>query len=459
MIKKYLGFFRIVRAIVIMTRYGVFTPMARHYKVSFLFKIWIFLCGGYKERGGLSIALNALGPAYIKMGQFFATRRDIIPVDICDELAKLQDNVPPFSREEAIKIIETSFGKKFDEIFVDFSEPMAAASVAQVHFAILKESDIPVAVKVLRPQIHERFAQDIEDFRLGAQILHRYFKRMRRLRFPDVVDTLEEWVYYELDLRMEAASASEYAEKVTHEYDIKIPKIYWDYTNFFVLTMERITGIPLTDLESLQKSNYDLKKIARHIMRVFLKDATYSGFFHGDFHQGNILIMASGRVALLDFGVMGRLDKKSRSYLAEILYGFVTKNYMRIAELHFEAGYVPKKHNIYRFAQALRAVGEPIFGKRATDISMGRVLGELFSVTETFDMQTRPELILLQKNMVTVEGVCSYLDPDSDMWDVARPLLEEWVRERLSFKNKISEIVNTVMGLLKKNMDDLKTYK
>lgn len=458
MIKKCLGVFRIVRGVVVMTRYGVFTPMARHYKVSFLFKIWIFLCGGYKDRGGLSVALNYLGPAYIKMGQFFATRRDIIPSDICDELAKLQDNVPPFPREEAIKIIEASFGKKLEEVFTDFSEAMAAASVAQVHFAILKDKHIPVAVKILRPNIHERFAQDIEDFRLGAKILHRRFKRARRLRFPDVVDTLEEWVYYELDLRMEAASASEYAEQVTHDYDMKVPKIYWDYTHRYVLTMEQIEGIPLTDLEALQKSGHDLKKIAHHIMTVFLRDATYSGFFHGDFHQGNILIMPSGRVALLDFGVMGRLDKKSRSYLAEILYGFVTKDYMRMAELHFEAGYVPKKHNIYRFAQALRAVGEPIFGKVASDISMGHVLGELFLVTETFDMQTRPELILLQKNMVTVEGICSYLDPEADIWDVARPLLEEWVKDRLSLKYKMSEMMDAIISLLRKNMDNLKTY-
>ncbi|MFT6072809.1 MAG: ubiquinone biosynthesis protein [Alphaproteobacteria bacterium] len=413
--------------------------------VSLWIKLWIIICRGGKSNKNLATAIESMGPAYIKIGQFLATRQDILPQDIAQELKKLQDKVPSFPRQKALDIVRQEYGTI--DIFTKFSEPIAAASVAQVHFATL-ENGKEVAVKILRPNIHKKFARDIESFRIGAKILHFMVKRARRLKLPTVIDTLEQWVRDELDLRLEAAAASEFKENLQADDSIYIPQIYWDYTTANILVLERIDGIALTDLKALKESQFDLSKIAATIFRSFLYHATHDGFFHGDLHQGNIIIQNNGVPCLLDFGIIGRLDKQSRRYLAEILYGFVERDYYRIAELHFQAGYVPKHHNIHRFALALRSIGEPIFGKPAHEISMARFLGDLFTITEAFEMETRQELILLQKNLVTVEGTARTLDPNLDIWALISPILENWVKQHLSLKNQIKEKIDIISNRL-----------
>ena len=446
--KSLLALLRMARAAIIITYYGAFYPLLGYKKLPFLLRLWIYLCLGQKDRGGLSAALEHLGPAYIKIGQFFATRRDILPEAMCNDLSRLQDNVPSFPQEDAIKAIEAAFEKKLDDLFDNFSSPIAAASVAQVHHAILKETGKKVAIKILRPNIKAAFYKDIFGFHIGAKLLHGLIPKIRRLKLPSVVKVFEEWVHYELDLRMEASSMSEYAEQVGDRAGIIIPDIDWEYTCETVLVMDFIEGTPLTDMEQVKKLGFNLDALSARLMQLFLHDSTSHGFFHGDLHQGNIMITPKGELALLDYGVMGRLSEDARSYLAKILYGFVIRDYNAIARLHFEAGYVPKSQNIHRFAQSLRAIGEPIFGKQAGDISMGRVLSALFEVTENFQMETRPELIALQKNLVSVEGVCAMLDPSSNIWVTSRPLLEIWIRENLSAKKQLEKIAKKLIERL-----------
>lgn len=452
MIKPIFAFFRVLKALIVITHYGGFKPLLQFTRSLFLLRFWIFICGGYKNRGGLSAAMEHLGPAYIKIGQFLATRRDILPLEMCEDLARLQDRVPSFPKEHAIKQIETEFECKISDLFSEFSDPIAAASVAQVHFATLKENNRKVAIKILRPNIHARFDKDIYTFFVGAKLLNFFIPKARRLKFPEVVEVFSEWVKYELDLRMEAASISEYHQQIRDVSNVVIPNLYWEYTGHKVLTMQFIEGTPLTDLEGLKKLDHNLKDIARQLMQLFLNDATSHGFFHGDLHQGNIIITPEGKIALLDFGVMGRLDERSRNYLARILYGFVIRDYKSIARLHFEAGYVSSDQNVNRFAQSLRAIGEPLFDKMAGEISMARVLSALFAVTENFRMETRPELILLQKNMVSIEGICGRLDPTSNIWVTARPLLEDWVKENLSPQRQIEDFVRKALTKLYKQV-------
>lgn len=446
--KSLFALFRILRAAIIITHYGAFYPILGYKNLPFLLRLWIYLCLGQKDRGGLSAALEHLGPAYIKMGQFFATRRDILPEAMCKDLARLQDNVPSFPKKDAIDTIETAFEKKIEDLFENISDPIAAASVAQVHYGFLKETGKKVAIKILRPNIKDAFGKDIFGFHIGAKLLHVFIPKMRRLKLPSVVKVFEEWVRYELDLRMEASSMSEYAEQATEQSGIIVPEVDWEYTCETVLVMEFIEGTPLTNMEQVKKLDFDLADLSSRLMRLFLHDATSHGFFHGDLHQGNIMITPKGDVALLDYGVMGRLSEDARSYLAKILYGFVIRDYNAIARLHFEAGYVPKSQNIHRFAQSLRAIGEPVFGKQASDISMGRILSALFTVTEEFQMETRPELIALQKNLVSVEGVCAMLDPSSNIWVTSRPLLEEWIRENLSARKQFEKIAKKLIERL-----------
>lgn len=441
MIKYLRAIYILTKSLIIVTRYSNIT---QYQSLNLWIRLWIILCGGHKKRDGLSDVIQEMGPAYIKIGQFFATRRDILPDALANELCKLQDKVPPFSRNIALEIVKEELGDI--NIFTKFSEAIAAASVAQVHSATLVSGE-KVAVKILRPNIHKKFAQDIEAFRIGAKILHFFIKRARRLKLPTVIDSLEQWVRDELDLRLEAAAASEFKDRY-REQKIYTPDIYWDYTTKKIFVSEFIDGIPLTNLSRLQQSDFNLSKIAAVLFKTFLKHATHDGFFHGDLHQGNIIIRHDGTPCLIDFGIIGRLDKKSRRYLAEILYGFVKRDYYKIAELHFQAGYVPKHHDINRFALSLRAIGEPIFGKPANEISMAQFLADLFTVTESFDMETRQELLLLQKNLVTIEGTVRTLDPQIDIWELISPILEEWVREHLSFKNQFKERLMNVINRL-----------
>jgi ubiquinone biosynthesis protein len=387
---------------------------------------------GEAER--LTRALNRLGPSYVKLGQFLATRPDIVGGEIAAALGRLRDEIEPFPEAEARAMVERALGKPVDTMFLAFSPPVAAASIAQVHKAEIADGDgrRPVAVKVLRPGIRQRFRRDLDTFYAGARFIERADPASRRLRPVAVVDTLARLVAIEMDLRLEAAALSEMAEATAADIGFRVPKVEWELTARDVLTLEWIEGIKLSELDRLRAAGHDLPVLARRLMQAFLRHALRDGFFHADMHQGNLFVDEAGDIVAVDFGIMGRLSRTERRFLAEILYGFIRRDYRRVAEVHFEAGYVPAdRHRVDDFAQALRAIGEPIHGQRARDISMARLLSLLFEVTELFEMETRPELLLVQKTMVVVEGVARSLDPDFDMWSASEPVLRDWVERYL----------------------------
>jgi ubiquinone biosynthesis protein len=382
----------------------------------------------------LSEALTSLGPSYIKLGQFLATRDDIIGRELASDLSTLQDRLPPFSQAEAKLAVEEALGAPTDKLFAEFGPPIAAASIAQVHKAKVREPDgtlKPVAVKVLRPRIEQRFRRDLDSYFFAARMVERLHPPARRLRPVAVVDTLAKSVAIEMDLRMEAAAISEMAQNSKNDEGFRVPQVDWTRSARRVLTLEWIDGIPISDHAALRAAGYDLKELGARLMQTFLRHAMRDGFFHADMHPGNLFIDDWGRIVAVDFGIMGRLGFKERRFLAEILYGFLTRNYTRVAEVHFEAGYVPRKHSVAQFAQALRAIGEPILDRPANEISMAQLLGQLFQYTEVFDMQTRPELLLLQKTMVVVEGVGRSLDPTLNIWVVSEPVVKEWMEQQL----------------------------
>ena len=383
---------------------------------------------------GVTAALNRLGPSYVKFGQFLATRPDLVGRELTDMLVRLRDEMEPFPESEARASIERALGRPVGDLFSAFSEPVAAASIAQVHRAEMATGDgdpVAVAVKVLRPGVRRRFSRDLKTFYALARLVERLDPAARRLRPVAVVDTLARSVAIEMDLRLEAAALSEMAELTADDDGFRVPGVMWERTARDVLTMEWVDGIKLSDSEGLRAAGHDLPGIARRLMQAFLRQALRDGFFHADMHQGNFFVDENGDIVAVDFGIMGRIGWVERKFLAEILYGFITGDYRRVAEVHFEAGYVPDRHKVDDFAQAIRAIGEPIHGQSARDISMGRLLMLLFEVTEIFDMQTRPELLLLQKTMVVVEGVARSLDRDFDMWSTSEPVVSEWIERHL----------------------------
>ncbi len=385
------------------------------------------------DKKRLARAMARLGPSYIKLGQFLATRPDIVGPNAAQELEELQDRVAPFPQEQALATIEAAFGVPVANLFTEIGEPIAAASIAQVHRAKVKTSDgyRDVAVKILRPGVERRFSRDLRDMYFAARIAERHSPEARRLRLYDVVETLARTVKMEMDFRLEAAAASEYAENTRDDADFRVPSVDWDRTAKDVLTIEWIDGLHLSDLPALTRAGFDLPQLGRVIIQSFLRHAVRDGFFHADMHQGNLFIDREGRLAAVDFGIMGRLGAKERRFLAEILFGFITRDYRRVAEVHFEAGYVPKVHRVEDFAQAIRAIGEPIHSRTADQISMAKLLSLLFEITALFDMRTRTELVLLQKTMVVVEGVARTLDPRLDMWSTAEPVVATWIRDKL----------------------------
>ncbi len=385
------------------------------------------------QAGRLAAALTRLGPTYVKLGQFLATRPDVVGIAIARDLESLQDRMPPFSQAEAVLTIERAFGRPINEVYVSFGNAVAAASIAQVHRAQIKAEDglKPVAVKVLRPGIERRFRIDQDAFTYAARKAESLSAEARRLRLVETAETLRRSMALEMDLRLEAAALSEMAENTKDDPDFRVPTIDWDRTTKEVLTLEWIDGTHLSDQATLLAKGFDLKELARALIQSFLRHALRDGFFHADMHPGNLFVDDSGRIVAVDFGIMGRLGPKERRFLAEILYGFITRNYRRTAEVHFEAGYVPSHHSIDDFAQAIRAIGEPIHNRAADEISMAKLLMLLFEVTGLFDMRTRPELLLLQKTMVVVEGVARALDPKLDMWKTAEPVVREWIERHL----------------------------
>jgi ubiquinone biosynthesis protein len=399
-----------------------------------------FQAGKPRERR-ITDALASLGPSYIKLGQFLATRADLIGPELASDLRHLQDKLPPFSMEEARRAVEEALGGKLEDHFAEFGPPVAAASIAQVHKATVIENGQPrkVAVKILRPDIERRFRRDLDSFYFAARLIERFHVPSRRLRPVAVVDTLARTTQLEMDLRLEAAAISEMAENSADDPDFRVPQVDWRRTARRVLTVEWIDGIPVSDREALLAAGHDLNRLGEIVLRTFLRHAMRDGFFHADMHQGNLFVDEQGRIVAVDFGIMGRLGMKERRFLAEILHGLITRDYKRAADVHYWAGYVPPHHPVAVFAQALRAIGEPIHGRTASEISMADLLGQLFAYTEVFDMQTRPELILLQKSMVIVEGVARSLDPNLNLWTTAEPVAREWVEKNYGVSGRLRE--------------------
>ena len=379
----------------------------------------------------LTRAITALGPAYIKFGQILSTRADVVGVELSGQLRMLQDRLPPFPTEVARQIIATELNQPVDTLFSEFSEPVAAASIAQVHRARRADTGAEVAVKVLRPGIEAAFRRDIDAFHFAADFLERLLPQTRRLRPRDVVAHFESVVTGELDLRLEAASASEFAENTRGDAGIAVPLPHWEVSGRRVLTSDWAEGIPMGDRAAIIAAGHDTHAIATRVLQLFLSHALRDGFFHADMHHGNLKVAANGDVVVYDFGIMGEIDDYTRRVYAEILMGFIRRDYRRVARVHFEAGYVPRDRDEAAFARALRAVGEPIFGADASRISMANLLAYLFEVTERFGMGTRTELILLQRTMVVVEGVARSVDPNINMWQAARPVVEDYIRDNL----------------------------
>ncbi|MDE0111643.1 MAG: 2-polyprenylphenol 6-hydroxylase [Albidovulum sp.] len=376
-------------------------------------------------------AITALGPAFVKFGQLLSTRPDVVGEDLAQQLTILQDNLPAFPTRDAKRTIETELGIKISELFSEFSDPVAAASIAQVHKAKIRETDEAVAVKVCRPGIERAFRRDIDALYFLARMIGVLSPATRRLRPRAVVAHFEGVVMRELDLRMEASAADEFAAATKDDEGFGVPRVHWHLSSKRVLTLDWVEGIGLRDIQELDAAGHDRRDIAVRIVQNFLRQALRDGYFHADLHQGNFFVAANGEIIAMDFGIMGRIDAYTRRVYAEILIGFIKRDYRRVAEVHFEAGYVPADQDVDDFAQALRSIGEPIFGMEASQISMSRLLAHLFEVTERYGMRTRTELILLQRTMVVAEGVARSLDPNLIMWNVAKPVVEQYIRENL----------------------------
>jgi ubiquinone biosynthesis protein len=393
----------------------------------------------------LSLALQALGPAFIKLGQVLSVRVDLIGEEMAADLSMLQDRLPPFTGAEAIQTIEAEFDRPLEEIFVTFDpEPVAAASIAQVHRAVT-EDGAERAVKVLRPGVDAAFQRDLDLLRWLAALAERNQPALKRLKPVEVVETLADTVAMELDLRLEAAAADELRGNFDNDPDFIVPAIDWTRTARRVLTTDWIDGVQLHDRAALESHGHDPEAVVASLARAFFLQVFRDGFFHADLHPGNLFIAENGAVIAVDFGIMGRLDKKTRKYLAEMLLAFLTGDYRRVAEVHFRAGYVPADQSVDAFAQAARSIAEPILGLPLNQISLARLLAQLFQVTERFQMETQPQLLLLQKTMLVAEGVGRGLHPEVNMWELARPMIADWMVETLGPEARIRDAVSDMV--------------
>jgi ubiquinone biosynthesis protein len=392
-------------------------------------------------------ALTALGPAYIKFGQVLSTRPDVVGDKLAVQLRVLQDKLPPFPIEQAKAEVEKELGLPVDAIFSEFSEPVAAASIAQVHRATLAETGEDVAVKVLRPGIEKAFRRDIDAFYLAARMVEIFSPGSRRLHPMEVIEHFDGVVRGELDLRLESSAASEFAANTKNDAGFQLPAIKWEFSARRVMTLEWAEGVPMGDNEAIDGAGHDRVALGDRVLQLFLSHALRDGYFHADMHQGNLKVAPNGNIIAYDFGIMGHIDEYTRRVYAEILFGFIRKDYKRVAEVHFEAGYVPADKDVDEFARALRAVGEPIFGMDATRISMARLLTYLFEVTERFGMETRTELILLQRTMVVVEGVARSLNPHINIWQVSSPIVSDYISKSIGPKAVVRDLTNTARVL------------
>ena len=454
MFKSVFQLFKIARKLAVSGAIGTINEV---YKIPFAIKIFfdLFSIGSDKKHSPshnkpgekLCDALEGMGTTFIKLGQFLATRPDIIGETLTNDLIKLQDKLPPFELYESKKILYKNI--------IELSEPIAAASIAQVHIAKIIINNIPteVAIKILRPDIEKKFNEELDALMLFAYVVESLFTKTKRLKLVEVVHLLREITNIEMDLRFEAAAANELYENTKNDIGFNVPKIYWNYTSRKVLTLDKVDGISIREQKLLEDSGVNLQHLAENLIQHFLKQAVRDGFFHGDMHQGNLFVDKEGNIIPVDFGIMGRLDRYNRKYLAEILYGFIQRDYVKVAEVHFQAGLVPQDTSKEEFAQALRSVGEPIFGQSIKDISGGNLLAQLFEITEKFNMPTQTALLLLQKTMVTVEGVARKLHPETNIWETSRPVLEDWIKNVKSPKATLDTAINTSAEILKRIPD------
>ena len=458
MIKKLITLFIIGRKLALSDALNIISKV---YEIPILIRFFFNLLGlfgkktvsqNHNEEERLCRSIESMGITFIKLGQFLATRPDIIGEKLSDQLQTLQDKVPPFSKEVAFNEILEGIGNENYKDFTNISEPIAAASIAQVHKAQIKNDGIlkDVAIKVLRPNIKKIFNDEIEALMLLAYIIETLVKKTKRLKLVEVVFLLKEITNHEMDLRFEAAAANEFYENTRNDVGFRIPKIYWKLTSNNVLTLDWVEAISIREVEKIKSLGINLKVLARDIIQHFLRHAVRDGYFHADMHQGNLLVDNSGQLIFIDFGIMGRIDKINRRFLAEILYGFIKRDYKKVAHVHIAAGLVPQNVNSDELAQALRSIGEPIFGQSVKDISGGKLLKQLFDITEKFNMQTQPQLLLLQKTMVVVEGVARKLDPDANIWEISQPVLEKWLKEIKDPINEIGNILRDTSEVLKK---------
>ena len=461
MFKKILMLFKIGRKL---ATSGAISSIYEIYKPPLSIKMLFFIIGfNLKSSEDANIspgvklckALQSMGTTFIKLGQFLATRPDIIGQNTARELEKLQDKLEPFHLNDSKEILINELGENIFSKITSISEPIAAASIAQVHFATIENfnENKEVAIKILRPNIEKIFNEELDALMLLAFIIQNLVKKTKRLKLVEIVQLLREITNLEMDLRFEAAAANEFYENTKNDVGFKVPKIYWNYTSKKVLCLDKVTGSSIRDVDSLKLLKIDLNKLAKNIIQHFLRHAIRDGFFHGDMHQGNIFVNKNGDIVPVDFGIMGRLDKNHRKYLAEILYGFITRDYKRVAEIHFLAGLVSKNVSKDEFAQALRSIGEPIFGQSVNNISGSKLLAQLFEITEKFNMSTQIQLLLLQKTMVVVEGVARKLDPNTNIWDVSKPVIEDWLKDIKNPIHKIGEMSDNALEVLKRLPD------
>jgi len=458
MFKKIYMLFKIGRKI---STSGAIYSIYEIYKPPFFIRLFFTIIGfnfGEKPKNNLSTgaklcnALQEMGTTFIKLGQFLSTRPDIIGEDLSKKLEKLQDKLPPFHISTAKNILRKELGDENFSKILNLSEPIAAASIAQVHFANINDANgnNEVAIKILRPNIEKIFNEEIDALMLLAYIVQSLIKKTKRLKLVEIVLLLREITNVEMDLRFEAAAANEFYENTSNDLGFKVPKIYWDFTRKKILCLDKINGVSIREVEILKSKDFNLKKLAKDIIQNFLKHAIRDGFFHADMHQGNLFVNENGDIVPVDFGIMGRLDKNNKKYLAEILYGFIKRDYKKVAEIHFLAGLVPKETSKDEFAQALRSIGEPIFGHSVKNISGSKLLSQLFEVTEKFNMQTQIQLLLLQKTMVVVEGVARKLDVETNIWDVSKPVLENWLMDVKDPIKQVSEVFDNASEVLKR---------
>ncbi|HEY8353893.1 MAG TPA: ubiquinone biosynthesis regulatory protein kinase UbiB [Methylophilaceae bacterium] len=437
---------RLLKIIVVTLRFGLDELILSHSRLRPLQRLlgmllfWRKLRQSRGER--LRLALEALGPIFVKFGQVLSTRRDLIPQDVADELSKLQDRVPPFPYAEVEKIVESSFGKPLNEVFGEFDPtPVASASVAQVHFAHLPDGH-PVAVKILRPGIAAVIEKDLLLLDTAAWLMQSLWNEGRRLKPREIVAEFARHTHAELDLMLEAANCSQLKRNFANSRQLLVPEVHWDWCRQQVMVMERMQGTPISQIEALQAKSIDIPKLARDGVEIFFTQVFRDGFFHADMHPGNILVADDGRYIALDFGIMGTLNDIDKEYLARNFLAFFRRDYREVARAHVESGWVPADTPIDEFETAIRAICEPIFDKPLKEISFGRTLLSLFQMARRFGVIIQPQLIMLQKTLLNIEGLGRELDPDLDLWKTARPFLERWMSEQLGWRSVVRNVRN-----------------